>query len=172
MRSAPAFIALMICASGTSLAETRSLPNLTKEGLSGTWEAIVQDDSMAHGIYRMEFHKDGSAELIQVFGTADGGREQFLGKLTSCQLKDGNVSARFVLMPGHMNYYDWLEVQGTAVGEGDMGAITGKIHKHRTGTVLDDWSEPVLFKKGSWLAYLLNASKRAEELIRKPMPVR
>jgi hypothetical protein len=162
----------MTCASGTLLAETRSLASLTKEDLIGTWEAIVQDDSMAEGIYRMEFHKDGSAELIQVFGTEDGGREQFLGKLTSCQLKDGNMSARFVLMPGHMNYYDWLEVQGTAVGEGDVGAIAGKIHKHRTGTVLDDWSEPVVFKKGSWLPYLLNASKKAGDLIRQSTPAR
>lgn len=152
-----------------AFAETRSLDPLTKDGLPGVWEAIVQDESMADGIYRMELHKDGSGQLIKVVGTADGGSERFFGKLSSCELKDGKIKARFVGDPGHMNLCDYLEIQGTAVGEGDAGAISGKIVTHRTGTVLDEWSEPVVFKKGGLAFYLYNASKKAEELIRHPV---
>jgi hypothetical protein len=161
-----AFIALIASVPFAVIAETRALEALKSEkDLIGVWEAIVQDGSMTSGVYRMEFQRDKSGQLVEVFGTTDGGREKFLGKLTAIEAKDGEIKARFTLVPGHMNYYDWVEVRGTASAEGDGGAILGKIFIHRTGTVLDDWSEPVLFKKGPWLTDLMNASRKAAEII-------
>jgi hypothetical protein len=155
-----ALLPLSLVANTTALEPLKS-----EQDLIGVWEAIVQDSSMASGLYRMEFRKDRSAYLVEVFGTDNGGNEKFLGKLTAIEAKNGKIKARFNLVSGHMNYYDWIEVQGSAVAEGDAGAIDGKIHIHRTGSVMDDWTEPVVFKKGPWLTSLMNASKKAGDII-------
>src|SRR5262249_37326577 len=134
----------------------------TKEGFVGTWEAIIQDDSMATGVYQMSVTtKD--AMLIQLFA---GGKSMFFGKCTSWELADAKIKIRFTMDPAHIHYYDWIEIQGSAAGEGDAGAIVGKLVKHRTNTVLDEWSEPVVFKKGHWVQYLDVASKEAEKTLR------
>jgi hypothetical protein len=138
------------------------MEHLTKDGLVGTWEAIIQDDSMAIGVYQMVVPTKGDAKLIQLFA---GGRSQFFGRATSWELADGKIKILFTMDPEHVHYYDWIEIQGSAVGEGDMGAIVGKLIKHRTNTVLDEWSEPVFFKKGRWVQYFDVASKEAEKIL-------
>jgi hypothetical protein len=145
-----------------TFAETRAMEHLTKEGFVGTWEAIIQDDSMATGVYQMVVPAKGDARLIQLFA---GGKSKFFGRAASWELADGKIKIRFTMDPEHVHYYDWIEIQGSAVGEGDAGAIVGKLFKHRTNTVLDDWSEPVFFKKGRWVQYFDAASKEAEKTL-------
>lgn len=146
-------------------AETRGLEHLTREGFVGTWEAMIQDDSMAVGVYQIVVPAKGDATLIQL---SAGGRSMFFGRASAWELSDGKIKIRFTMDPDHVHYYDWIEIQGSAVGEGEMGAMVGKLTKHRTDTVLDGWSEPVVFKKGRWVQHLEIASKEAEKTLRDP----
>ncbi len=107
-------------------AETRSMDHLTKEGFVGTWEAIIQDDSMATGVYQMVVPTKGDATLIQLFA---GGKSMFFGRAASWELANGKIKIRFTMDPKHVHYYDWIEIQGSAVGEADAGAIVGKLTK-------------------------------------------
>jgi hypothetical protein len=143
--------------------DTRAMDHLTRDGFVGTWEAIVQDDSMGIGVYQMKVPTKGDAMLIQLFA---GGKSKFFGRATSWELADGKIKIRFTMDPEHVHYFDWIEIQGSAVGEGDAGAIVGKLTKHRTNTVLDEWSEQVFFKKGRWVQYFDVASKEAEKTLR------
>lgn len=144
-------------------AETRGMENLTKEGFVGTWEAIIQDESMATGVYQMLVPAKGDAKLIQL---SAGLRSKFFGRAASWELANGKIKIRFMMDPEHVPYYDWIEIQGSAVGEEGAGAIVGKIMMHRTDTVLHDWSEPVFFKKGRWAQDLDAASREAEKTLR------
>jgi hypothetical protein len=146
-----------------AFADTRAMEHLTKDGFVGTWEAIIQDDSMATGVYQMVVPAKGDATLIQLFA---GGKSMFFGRTAAWELADGKIKIRFTMDPKHVHFYDWIEIQGSAVGEADAGAIVGKLTKHRTNTVLDEWSEPVFFKKGRWVQYFDVASKEAEKTLR------
>ena len=75
-------------------AETRSMEHLTKEGFVGTWEAIIQDDSMASGVYQMIVPAKGDATLIQLFA---GGKSMFFGRAASWDLADGKIKIRFTM---------------------------------------------------------------------------
>jgi len=97
-----------------TFAETRAMEHLTKEGFVGTWEAIIQDDSLATGVYQMVVPAKGDATLIQLFA---GGESKFFGRATSWELADGKITIRFTMDPAHVHYYDWIEIQGSAVGE-------------------------------------------------------
>lgn len=156
-------VALLLLVPLTLFANTYAMPNLTKERLEGLWQAPVEDNSMATGVYLMLVSAKGEAKLIQLFSN---GNSMFFGRATSCDLADGQIKIRFTMDPEHVQYYDWIEIQGSAAGEGDAGAIVGKLIKHRTNTVLDEWSEPVTFKKGRWLQNFATASKEAEKILR------
>jgi hypothetical protein len=160
----PAFlaVALLVLTSVIARADTYSMPKLAKEDFVGTWEAIIQDDSMASGVYQMLVPKSGDATLIQLFAN---GHSMFFGHASSYELSDGHIKIRFTMAPDHVHYFDWIEIQGSAAGDARGGAIVGKLIKHRTGTVLDEWSEPVFFKKGRWVQYLDVASKEAEKTL-------
>lgn len=144
------------------IAMAPAMPNLTREHFVGVWEAIVQDDSMASGVYQMLVPEKGDATLIQLFA---GGQSKFFGRAASYDLDDAKIKIRFMMDPAHVHYYDWIEIQGSAIGDREGGAIVGKIIKHRANTVLDEWSEPVFFKKGRWVQYLDVASKEAEKIL-------
>jgi hypothetical protein len=148
-----------------AVAEAQSMEHLTKGGFVGTWEAIIQEDDMATGVYQMVVPAKGDATLIQLFS---GGKSMFFGRAASWELIDGKIKIRFTMDPKHVHYYDWIEIQGSAVGEADAGAIVGKLTHHRTNTVLDEWSEPVFFKKGRWVQYFDVASREAEKTLRDP----
>jgi hypothetical protein len=159
-----ATLALLIVAL-SALATTTAMPPLTKAGFVGTWEAMVQDQSMAVGVYQMLVPREGDAKLIQL---SFGGKSMFFGRASSWELADGHIRIRFVVDPAHIDYYDWIEIEGSAVGEHEGGAIVGNLTKHRkpSGTGLDQWSENVQFMKGRWAQYLDAASKEAEKILR------
>jgi len=119
-----------------AFAETRSMDHLTKEGFVGTWEAIIQDDSMATGVYQMVVPTKGDATLIQLFA---GGKSMFFGRAASWELAEGKIKIRFTMDPKHVHYYDWIEIQGSAVGRGRRRRHRWKAHKapheHSVGRV-------------------------------------
>ena len=153
---------LPICAVG----DQRIMPALTQDKLVGSWEAVVQDRSMASGVYRMEFAADGSGYFVHVWDGPGGPRAFYIARLTECEVRDGNIRARFAPPPHQVPYHDWIEVQGSAVAEEDRGAIVGTLIMHKDNSLAPDATEPVKFKKGSWMDALERAAKTAEEAIK------
>lgn len=149
-------------------ADTRAVPAATREGLVGVWEAAAQEGSMATEVYQMIIPKEGDAHFIHIVTAGkDRSFSKFFGRATAIELANGNVQIRFIMAPEHINYFDWVEIQGYAVADKEIGAITGKIVKHRTQP-RDEWSHPVKFKKGRWLRDLARISDEADRIIRDP----
>jgi hypothetical protein len=167
MRSLLLLALLLISVS--AFAETRAVPPATREGLAGVWEAVVQDGSMATEVYKMIISKDGDACLIQLVALPDDrSYSKFFGRATSIELLDGNIKLRFTMAPEHVQYCDWVEIQGYAVAEGEGGAITGKIIMHRPNGPPHEWTEAVAFKKGPWIRDLQRISDEAGRILRDP----
>src|SRR5688572_14545102 len=99
----------------TALGDVVAIPAATREGLIGTWEAIVQDDSAAIGVYQMVIPKEGDAHLIQLYA-ARAGRplSNFFGSASSISLDRGNLTIRFVMAPQHRHKDDWIEIRAYA----------------------------------------------------------
>ena len=153
----------------STFAETRAVPPATREGLAGVWEALVQDGSMATEVYQMIIPKEGDARLIQLVALPDNrSYSKFFGRATSIDLLDGNIKLRFAMAPEHVQYCDWVEIQGYAVAEGEGGAITGKIIMHRPNGPPHEWTEAVAFKKGPWIRDLQRISDEASRILRDP----
>ena len=149
--------------------ETRAMDKATRDGLVGVWEAIVQDQSMATGVYQMIIPEEGDALLLKLFSLGeDKSYSHFFGRASSIKLADGNVTIRFAVEPGHIEYADWVEIQGYAVAEGAAGAITGKLIKHRKNGPLREWSEPIAFKKGRWIRDLQRISDEGNRILSDP----
>jgi hypothetical protein len=153
----------------SALAETRAMRPATREGLVGVWEALVQDGSMATEVYQMIISKEGDARLIQLVALPDDrSYSKFFGRATSIDLLDGTIKLRFTMAPEHVQYCDWVEIQGFAVAEGEGGAITGKIIMHRPNGPPHEWTEAVAFKKGPWIHDLERISNEADRILRDP----
>jgi hypothetical protein len=162
------FLALLLLSSFRAAAEIRAMAQATKDGMVGVWEAVVQDQSMATGVYQMVIPKEGDAYLIHLFASGAGAYSMFFGRAAAIELADGNIKIRFTMAPEHIQYCDWVEIQGYAVAEADTGAITGKIVKHRKSGPAHEWSEPVSFKKGRWIQDLERVSNEANRILRDP----
>ena len=72
------------------------------------------------------------------------------------------------MAPEHIQYCDWMEIQGYAVAEGPVGAITGKIIQHRKDGPMRESSQPVAFKKGPWIRDLQRVSDEASLILADP----
>jgi len=150
------------------VAETRALTPATPDGLIGTWEALVQDDSIATAVYQMVIPKQGDAHLIQLYAGDSRPWSKFFGSSSSIKVENGKVTIRFIMALEHVQYCDWVEIQGYAVAEGTVGAITGKIIRHRKDGPREEWSEPVAFKKGLWIRDLQKVSEQASLILNDP----
>ncbi len=144
-------------------ATTTALPPLTQEGLIGVWEAVEETGSIAIGLYRMDIRKEpGESYLVKVRAS---GTERIVARLVSFQLHEGNVTLRYATAPqGVDKRVREFVVEGYAAGEGEIGAITGKLRSLRS------WSYPesahdVRFRKGAWTRLLGPVSETAEKLI-------
>lgn len=160
----PAFLLVVVNASG----DIRAVPAATREGLVGVWEAVAQQESMASKVYQMVIPREGDAYLVQLTARKDRSFSDFFGRSTAIELADGNIKIRFAIAPEHVNYCDWLEIEGYAVAEGEIGAITGKIIRHRKFGPPRESSEPVAFKKGRWIQDLARLSDEAARIISDP----
>jgi hypothetical protein len=149
-------------------ADTRAVPAATREGLVGVWEAVGREGSMASKVYQMVIPREGDAYLVHLTARGDGSFSNFFGRSTAIELADGNIKIRFAIAPEHINYCDWLEIEGYAVAEGEFGAITGKIIRHRKFGPPRESSEPVAFKKGRWIQDLARLSDEAVRIIGDP----
>ncbi len=161
--------ALFLCIAVRAAGETRIMAAATPEGMIGVWEALIPDGgSMASGVYQMVISPQGDATLIEVYALRGGGASSgFFGSAKSIQLHDGKFTVRFSVHPDQQQRCDWIEIQGSASVDGDLGAISGKMIKH---TVDSDapFSEPVRFRKGHWFSELAAVAAAAERIIHSP----
>jgi hypothetical protein len=149
--------------------ETIVMPPATPEGMVGVWEALIPDGgSMEVGVLQMVVSPQGDAKLIEMYALSGGGvLSKFFGSATSIQLHDGKFTARFSAHPNQQYWTDWIEIQGSASVDGDLGAITGKVIIH---TVDEDppVSVPMRFRKGHWFSELAAVAAAAERTIHSP----
>jgi hypothetical protein len=165
MRTSLWFLTILLAT--PMFAETRAFPTLSARDVVGVWEAIAPDS--AFSVYLMTISAKGDAQLIQLSVSEDKSpNSYFIGRAASYEFSDGKFKARFVALPQHVRYLDWIEVEGTGVGEADVGTIASKITKHRTGTDLEEWSAAAVFNKGEWLDRLHTAAQTARAILRDP----
>jgi hypothetical protein len=166
-------LAIMLFAGTSVFAETRSLPVLTQDALYGVWEAVVDDGSMATGVYRMEISRESPSYLVALIGPVPYCR--FLAQLVDSEVKDGKVRLHFrtVLGAKPTRIYGEREfvIAGIGSGDNESGAIKGTLRSLKN----DDYPEalePVFFKRPAWTQDLDRISKGAEGIIaeqrRKP----
>ena len=145
------------------------MPPATPEGMVGVWEALIPDGgSMKTGIFQMVVSPQGDAKLIEMYALIGGGvLSKFFGSATSIQLHDGKFTARFSAHPNQQCWTDWIEIQGSAAVDGDLGRITGKVIIH---TVDEEppASVPMQFRKGHWFSQLAAVAAAAERTIHSP----
>src|SRR2546430_2024867 len=145
-------------------ADTRALPTLSNRDAIGVWEAIALDSTF--GVYVMTISAQGDAQLVQLsVGPDKSPLTYFIGRASSYEFRDGTFKARFMMAPEHVHYLDWIEVEGSGVGEGEVATMAGKITKHRTGTDLNEWTGDIVFNKGQWLKRLHIGSKIGREVL-------
>jgi hypothetical protein len=157
--------ALLALAPAVAFSETIAPPALTKDRLVGTWEAVVQRDPIsAAGVYQMALSKEGIGYLVEVLPDNQGVKEGFFARLATCDLADGKIAIRFTVLRNPFHLYDWVEIQGSAVGQDEYGTITGKIIMH---SPFHEESWPIYFQKGLWIHYLEECSKKAKDLLQQ-----
>jgi hypothetical protein len=145
--------------------ETRSMPSLTEDKLIGVWEAVMGVESgMGTGIYRMDIRKGAESYLIAVLAGSRSIKDaRFLCRLTDHDLRDGKLKLRFHIIDKIDPDREFL-LEGSAVGEDEMGSIIGKLTI--TGSrYFPNSNGEIWFKKGSWTREFSEASKKAEDLI-------
>lgn len=139
------------------------LPPLTVETLRGTWEGLWSPGSPPNPtvFYHMEINKDGNSFLAE---TSVGTRACLVRRLISSEVTDGKVKLRFAStsaadMPGVIFPEVWIVGKGG--GTEDDGMIEATL-RHNAGV-----EDQIYFVKGTWTRDLGEASKKAEEEIKK-----
>jgi hypothetical protein len=162
-------LAMLLCLAMHAGSETRVMPPATPEGMVGVWEALIPDGgSMVVGVLEMVVSPQGDAKLIEMYALADGGvLSKFFGSAAPIQLHDGKFTARFSAHPNQQYWTDWMEIEGSAAVDGDIGRITGKVMIH-TMDEEPPVSVPMQFRKGHWFSQLATVAAAAEQTIRSP----
>ena len=163
---APAVLILAMALSALSAWGSGNLPDVTRESLVGTWEAVVptEEVGMNGGLYRIEIVASGDSYLIGIVFARNGSRIQFVARLTSAEVERGNVKLRFQSVRAK----DGREAEeivftGSGVAEDDGGALHGTLLR---GSAPIAGGE-LWFHKGSWTRGFGEASRKAEREVRK-----
>jgi hypothetical protein len=158
-----AALVLLIALSASGM---RNLPDVTRESMIGTWEAVVptEEVGMNGGLYRIEIFADGSSYIIGMIFTRNGSRIQFAARLTSAEVDRGNVKLRFQSVRGEDGREsEEIVFTGSGVAEDGGGALHGALSR---GSAPIAGGE-LWFHKGSWTRGFGEASRKAEREVRK-----
>ncbi len=146
---------------------TRNLPDVTKETLVGTWEAVMPMEAvggMGAGLYRMEIRGDSDSFLVGVIFAPSGAGVQFLSRSVGLEVVHADLKLRFRTLPPEK---DWkpeeIVFTGSGVAEGDGGALHGTLS--RNGVPIGGGE--IWFLKGSWTRGFGEASQKADEALQK-----
>jgi hypothetical protein len=128
---------------------------------------------MASGIFVMVVSPQGDAKLIEMYSLIGGGvSSHFFGNAPSLQLQDGKLKIHFAVHPDQQQLCDWVEIDGSASVDGDLGAISGKMTMHFVDDLADPATGPVRFRKGHWFSELAAVASAAERTIHSPQVIK
>src|SRR5438094_642774 len=109
------FVCILMIAlalAGTQLrANVTSIVDLTPDQLVGPWEALEQRQGMVgSSIYQMTFFSPKEAWLVKADPASDPGHVQFLGRLVSEGLANGQIKLEFTRVHGQSES-DYVSIQ-------------------------------------------------------------
>ncbi|MEY2575351.1 MAG: hypothetical protein QOF80_838 [Verrucomicrobiota bacterium] len=133
-------------------------PDLTKETLIGTWEAVSPDNPF---VLRLELAARGPSYLVW---TWDG--HPIMCRLVSMKVRGGHVTLNFRPMRGNDISFNDLTISGKGYGDATVGILRGSLHISRLGDQ-QDHDEAIAFRRDPWVRWLPEYSKRSEELMRR-----
>ena len=144
-------VSMFVFTATTFRANITPLVDLTPDQLVGPWEALTQRDGICGpGIYQMVFASPKDAWLVEVSSQSGFNNVQFLGKLVSEDLANGQIKLEFTALQPPWSESDpqyvpvepgvvSVQIQGLAYRSGDSKIIEGKIiRKRRDGKVTSD----------------------------------
>jgi|SRR5205085_3355721 len=149
-----------------SRAEITPIVDLAPDQLIGPWEAIVQHQgTVGSSIYQILFLSPNEAWLAQAASDSHFSVVQFIGRLASENLTNGQIKLEFTAVQGRSESdYVSIQIEGIASGSANQKIIEGKIvKKTKDGRVTSD---PVLFAKTLWTRSIVESSVAAEKAIR------
>jgi hypothetical protein len=79
-----------------------------------------------------------------------------------------HLKIHFSVHPDQQQWCDWVEIEGSASVDGDLGAISGKTTMHFVDDLADPATGPVRFRKGRWFSELAAVAAAAERTIHSP----
>lgn len=140
-------------------AETPPFPILNAENLVGSWEALYSPSPLGipYALYHLEINKSGDSFLTQ---TTIGESSCIVRRLLSSEIKDGIVTLHFASasVPELTGSFPEMWMTATGYSGEKIGAIEATI-KGR--------NDKIYFSKGTWTRDVAEASKKAEEEIKK-----
>jgi len=139
--------------------------DLKPDQLIGSWEALVQREGMVGpSIYQMLFVSPKEAWLAQAASDSSFAGLQFLGRLTSEDLANGQIKLEFTALQGQSEPdYVSVQIEGRASSSGDLKIIEGEIiKKEKDGKATSDH---VFFANTLWTRSIADASVAAEKAI-------
>ncbi len=149
-----------------SYAEIAPIEDLQPDQLIGPWEALEDREGMAGPcIYQMFFVSSQEAWLARAVASAsDFADIQFLGRLVSAHLAEGQIKVEFALLPGQSeSKYTSIRLEGKATRAGKLKFIEGKIILSQENGEVS--TQPVIFMNTLWTRWIRNASVAAEKAI-------
>jgi hypothetical protein len=147
---------------------TAPLPSLTRETIIGTWEAVIPPEIIGttHGVYRIEISKGPDSYLVGVEFDVVKTSVQLVAQGSDSEVSNGDVILRFKTVPADEDSKpEEIVFKGSGVCKGDIGALHGTLTI--SGKPLGGFTGDIWFHKGSWTRALEEASKKAEDHIRK-----
>ena len=147
---------------------TVALPNLTRETIVGTWEAVIPPEIIGttHGVYRMEIGKGPDLYLVGVEFDVVKTSVQLVAQGSDWEVSNGDVIIRFKTVPADEDSKaEEIVFKGSGVCKGELGAMHGTLSI--SGKPVGGFTGDIWFHKGSWTRTLQKASKEAEERIKQ-----
>lgn len=163
---------VILLASLTVMADQVVDPPLSAETLIGTWEALEEQHPPL--LWHMEINKEGDSYLAQI---TVGDSAYIVRRLISSEVKDGNVRLHFG-STSSKELRDVLFSEIWVIGTGSGIETRGAIDAILSGKPLNSIPPPaavfglpekghIYFIKGTWTRDLGEASRKAEQSIKK-----
>ena len=159
MRRAILIAVVLIALSSITTATQSVYPPLTRETLTGVWEALFGVGSVPVVFHIAIASTDGESYLSEIYPDHMKGR---LFRLESCTIADGKVKLLFRSLEPDDSWTYWIE--GEAYGDAERGWIRGTFGTQSNAP----GSGPAFYaERRTWVRDLGAASLRAAEKIKE-----
>ncbi len=144
---------------------------LSDQTILGTWEGLLCSPVCSPGappvpliFYHMELNKNGVSFLSET--TVHSDMSPLVRRLLSSEIKDGKIKLHFGSSTSKQLRnvtFPEIWITGNGTGNEEIGAIIGRV----TDDPSKKGEDNIRFDKGTWTRAIGEASKKAEEEIKK-----